>query len=103
MHRVKQILKRLRRPSVLFSITSQMITVLVLLKIDVDTTMISGIVTAILSIFVLLGIISDPTTQKNGYSDDWAVCPGCKNLTRHVVANGKRICAECGTLLEPSE
>ncbi|MEG1239982.1 MAG: phage holin, partial [Oscillospiraceae bacterium] len=67
MTQLKTMLLRLKSPTVLLSIVSQVVTLLVLFKVQVDMTLVGGAVTAISSILVLLGILSDPTTEKRGY------------------------------------
>ncbi len=93
---LKSILKRLKNPSVLISIGSQIVTILLLFNIQVDVDLITGVIAAACSIFVLLGILSDPNTQNKGYPDDVFQCSHCNKPTEHVVVNGQMVCRECG-------
>lgn len=98
MEQLKLILKRLKRPGVIISITSQIITVLLLLNVNVNIDVVTGIVTAICSILVLLGILSDPDSEQMGYGDIFALCSGCGKKTHHVFINGQLVCKECGCI-----
>ncbi len=96
MTQLQLIATRLKNPSVLISIASQIVTILVLFNIHVDYNMITGVIAAISSIFVALGIISNPDTKAKGYGDDIALCPHCNKETQHVMVGGAMICSECG-------
>lgn len=96
MSQIHAILERLKKPSVLISIASQIATILLLFNIPVNMNLVSAVITGLFSIFVLLGIVSDPTTQTKGYGDDWIKCSGCQKTSRHVMVNGKMVCTECG-------
>lgn len=96
MEQIKIILQRLKNPSVIMSIVSQIITILVLLNVNVDKQAVTGVVTAICTILVLLGILSNPDTNTKGYGDDMIQCDHCNKLTKHVLVNGKMVCSECG-------
>lgn len=93
---LKEILKRLKKPSVILSITSHIITILVLLKVNVNVDAVTGIVTAITSIFILLGILSNPTSQNKGYGDDMLNCSKCNKKTIHSLVGNDLICSKCG-------
>ena len=96
MHQLQVIFKRLKKPSVLISVSSQIVTILLLLNVYVDVDVVSAIITGICSILVLLGIVSDPETQNKGYGDDLIECSGCHHKTRHIMINGKMVCTNCG-------
>ncbi|NLD19000.1 MAG: hypothetical protein GX663_01955 [Clostridiales bacterium] len=96
MRQIHVIFERLKKPSVLISIASQIATILVLFNIHVDMDIVSTVITGLFSILVLLGIISDPTTQTKRYGDDLLECSNCHKLIRHVMVNGKMLCTECG-------
>lgn len=93
---LKIILQRLKNPSVLISIASQIITILVLLKVNVDVNLVSGIIAAICSILVLLGILSDPNTTNKGFNDIILPCENCGKNSRHVTINNDILCSMCG-------
>lgn len=97
MTHLNLILQRLKNPSVLLSIASQIVTLLLLFHIKVDINLVTGAIAAISSILVLLGIMSDPTTQNKGYTDDLFPCESCGSDTPHVLVNGKLVCRTCGT------
>lgn len=96
------IIQRLKKPSVLISIFSQIITLLILFGIDIDKGIAITAVTSICSILTLLGILSDPDSQHKGYSDDILVCSHCHKPSQHILINGKYICKECGCEYIPS-
>ena len=62
--------KRLRNYGLWVSVASLVLLLLKNFGIYVDASKFNGIVDAILTIFVLLGILNDPTTKKKGYGDD---------------------------------
>lgn len=96
MQQIQTIIDKLKNPSVILSIVSEVIAILMLLNIDVDANVVTSVVTGICSILVLLGILSDPNTENKGYGDDLLNCEHCNKLTRHVLVNGKLVCKECG-------
>ena len=97
MIQLKNMLKRLKNPSVVLSIVSQVITVMVLLNIDVDKSAIMGIVTTVCSVFTLMGIMSNPDTKNKGYLDDVLTCTNCNGKTVHVKEGEAMVCVDCGT------
>lgn len=96
MHQFRTILRRLRKPSVLISVFSQVLTITMLFQINHNLNIITGVMTGVCSILVLLGILSDPNTMNKGYGDDFALCTGCNKMCEHVQVNGNMICRECG-------
>lgn len=96
MNQLKLILSRLKNPSVILSILSEVITILMLLNVNVNIDLVTGIVTAVCSILVLLGILSNPTAQNRGYGDDVMRCENCGKDSLHVQVNGKMVCIDCG-------
>lgn len=96
MKQLELVLNRLKNPSVILSIVSEIVTILVLLNVSVNANLITGIVTSVCSILVLLGILSNPTTKNKGYGDDIIECENCNKCTQHTLINGKMICSECG-------
>lgn len=96
MHQLKVMLKRLQNPSVVMSIASQIITILLLFNIDINRSIVIGVVTAVCSILVLLGIMSNPDRQNGGFGEDIAHCEACDKRTVHVVVAGEMVCKNCG-------
>lgn len=96
MIQLRLIVKRLRKPSVIASLTSQIITMLVLLGIQINTTLVTSIISTLTSIFIILGIFSNPDAKKRGYGDDISLCSKCNNMTQHVMVAGQMICSGCG-------
>lgn len=96
MNQLKIILKRLKNPSVLISIASQIVSMLVLLNVDIDAQLVMGIIAGLSSILVALGIISNPDTKKKSFGDDLLFCEHCGKISQHTVVAGKLICKECG-------
>lgn len=96
MVQLRLILKRLKKPSVITSLTSQIVALLILFEVNIDTTFITNVITAITSIMVILGIFSNPDSQKKGFKDDISVCSKCKQLTQHVKINDEMVCVNCG-------
>lgn len=96
MVQFRLILKRLKKPSVIASLTSQIVALLILFEINIDTTFITNVMTAITSIMVILGIFSNPDSQRKGYKDDISLCSKCHQLTQHVKVTDKMVCVNCG-------
>lgn len=96
MTQLKIILERLKNPSVLLSIGSQIVAILVLLKVNVDMNIISGVIAAVCSILVLMGILSDPTTNNKGYHDDILPCESCNKKSKHITIDNNVMCSICG-------
>lgn len=88
-------LNRLKNPSVVLSIASQFIIILTLFHVNVDRNIITGIVTAICSILVSLGIMSNP--EQKGYSDNITYCEKCGENEVHINIADKLVCIKCGT------
>lgn len=91
-----QTLNRLKRPSVLLSIVSQVVTLLLLFGFDVNENLVMSVAAAGCSLLVTLGILSNPDTRKGSYGDDMLPCSRTGRLERHVLVNGKFVCAQCG-------
>ena len=100
MIKAKSIISRLKNPSVIISIASQIITILMLLKVNVDESLIMGAITSITSVLVMLGIMSNPTTRNKGYGDDMIMCKTCGKHTPHVLTGTNMSCSICGTINE---
>lgn len=95
------IVKRLKNPSVILSIVSQIVTILLMVGIKVNQNVILAIATALCSIFVTLGIISDPDSTKLGYGDDILPCSITGEDQKHVLINGKMVCVKSGAEFVP--
>ena len=97
MKQIRTMLERLKNPTVVMSIVSQIAAILVLLNVTVDVDLLTNITVSVCSIFVLLGIMSNQTTKRLDFCDDICKCPCCgkKQLCAHVA--GEMICTVCGT------
>lgn len=93
---IKSIIKRLKNPSVLLSLASYVATILLLTLTNISSSSVAAITTAALSIFTLLGVISNPDTKNKGYGDDILECPSCGKAA-HVEVGGQLVCKGCGT------
>lgn len=96
MTQLKNILSRLKNPSVVISIVSQVVSVLVLLNIHVNQSAVSAVVVAVCSVLVLLGIMSNPDTANRGYGDDLYECECCHEKTAHLQVGDSLVCSKCG-------
>ncbi len=92
-----RILARLKKPSVIVSIISEIIAILMIFNVQVDVSAMESTLAAATSIFVTLGILSNPTTLNNGYKDDIRLCKNCGKMKRHVLVGGQLLCEDCGT------
>ena len=97
MTQITVFLKRLKNPTVVLSIISQIVILLSALNVEVDTETVNVIVTGVLSILVTLGIMSNPDTVKKTYTDDIQYCKTCNKKTVHSKVAGKMICIDCQT------
>ena len=97
---LKLILRRLKNPSVVISIGSQIVSILLLFNIDLDRNLVVTAITGICTVLTLLGIMSNPDTEKNGYGDDIEFCENCQQETRHVRVGDSMVCTHCGKALE---
>lgn len=102
MEQLKIVLKRLRRPSVIISIVSQVTAFLVLFNVNIDKSVIMSAATIVCSILTTMGILSNPDSQKNGYGDDIINCESCGGSKLHVNAGDQMICADCGAIHDSS-
>ncbi|GGJ68257.1 phi LC3 family holin [Anoxybacillus voinovskiensis] len=62
--------KRLRNYGLWISLASFILLVLQTFGVQIDAGKYNTIVNAVLTFFVTLGIINDPTTENKGYGDD---------------------------------
>ncbi len=65
MSQWQKLLKRLRKPSVIASLTAEVIAILTLLNLDIDISLIGGVMAIITSALITLGILSNPDSDKN--------------------------------------
>ena len=100
MQQLKIILSRLKNPSVVLSIVSQIITIITIFKIDVNENIVLKVTISICSIFVLLGIMSNPSTKNFGYGDDILNCQNCNEDTMHTIIDNDFVCTKCGHKFE---
>ena len=96
MVQLKLILLRLKNPSVILSIISQVTALLLLFHIKLDESIVIGVATAVCSILTTLGILSNPSSKNKGYGDDIYVCKNCGRKSVHVFVKGQMVCCDCG-------
>lgn len=100
INQFKAILQKLRKPSVILSIVSQIVAILALLNINVDNALVMAIATAACSILTTAGILSNPASDKKGFGDDIYYCEKCGKDSVHTKVDGKLVCSECGNALK---
>lgn len=93
---MKLMLGRLRKPSVLLSVVSNVISISLLLGANIDENMIMQVAVIGCSILVMLGVMNNPDTEKSGFGDDLLLCANSGRLEPHVRINGKMVCKKCG-------
>lgn len=98
---IKSIISRLKKPTVLLSIASQIVSLLLLLGFNINESMIMTVVTIGCSVLVTLGIMSNPDTKNTGYGDDLLVCSNSGQLEPHVMVNSQMVCKNCGAVFQP--
>lgn len=94
---------RLSHPTVIISLVSHVVQILVLAGVDVNQKAVLSIITAACSIFVTLGVLSNPDTENQGYGDDMLICSESGQLEKHVKVAGQLICQPHGKVYKPSE
>lgn len=92
-----RIMVRLKKPSVFVSIVSEIIAIMLIFNVKVDVGVAEGLLAAVSSIFVTLGILSNPMKLGKGYQDDMRICENCGKMKRHVLVGGQLLCEDCGT------
>lgn len=94
MKYVKTILERLKNPVVVTSIISQVLIILSVFKLKIDTDLITKAVLAVGSILVSLGIFNNPAQEV--VITEKLKCEHCNKLANHVLVADNFICQECG-------
>lgn len=94
----KLIVSRLKKPSVILSLVSQIASVPIVFGLNVDKNIIITVAAILCNVLVTLGILSNPDTETKGYGDDVFVCTGCGQEQPHVIVNGQLVCKNCGTV-----
>ncbi|MDR1705155.1 MAG: hypothetical protein LBS19_10810 [Clostridiales bacterium] len=94
---------RLKKPSTLISLISQVVSILLLLGVHVDQNAIMSVAAAGCSVLVTMGVLSNPDTKKKGYGDDLLTCSKEGKLCKHVMVNGQMVCEDCGAVYTPPE
>ncbi len=92
-------LSRLKNPSVVIGIVSQIIAMLTLLHVSTNISFVMAITVGVCSILVTIGIMSNPTTENVGFGDDILYCSNCKTEKEHVLVGDKFYCKQCGASL----
>ena len=90
------ILSRLKSPTVVLSIASNIISLSLLLGYKLNESVVMATVTILCSILVTLGIMKNPDVNM----DNMHLCLNCKEKTFHVEAAGNKICTICATALD---
>lgn len=94
------IVSRLKRPKVLISIVSQIVTLLILFGFQVDENLILTATAIICSILAAMGVMTNPDTQTQGYGDDFLTCSKSGEVEPHVMVNGQMVCKNCGAVYQ---
>lgn len=98
----KSILQRLRKPSVVLSIASQVAAILVVFGLQIDRDAFMTVVVLGCSILTTLGVLSNPDSTKRGYGDDILTCSKSGRKERHALINGEYVCVNCGAIYDPA-
>ena len=95
---LKIILYRLQKPSTILSLVSQVLSILIILGVHINTAAVTTIAALGCSALVTLGVLSNPDTVNKGYGDDILECSEEGVRTQHVEVNGQMLCKECGAV-----
>lgn len=88
---MKSLLSRLKKPTVIIALVSQIVSMLLLFGIKIDQDLIMGASTIICAILVTLGVLSTPETTTLTCSSG-----NCGDQP-HTIVDGKLACIGCGT------
>lgn len=91
---LRKIWERLRKPSVVISLTSQVGALLILLGYSIDEQALLTVVAALCSILATLGIMSSSETKL-------LRCSACGTPEPHVEVNDRLVCQTCGAVYAP--
>ena len=94
---LKIFLQRLRKPSVVISIVSQIAILLISFGFDVNHNAVLQFAEIICSLFVFIGIMHNPDAKSKGYGDDILECSNEHEKEPHVLINGRLVCKICST------
>lgn len=97
MEQLGYIIQRLKKPSVLISISSQIATLLLVANINIDEVIIIEVISVICTLLTFFGIVSNPDTDNKGFGDDIAFCDKCNKNSKYIRIGNQVICTECGT------
>jgi uncharacterized membrane protein len=95
---MKVLLYRLKKPSTIISLVSQITSLLLIFGVSVNADAVITVTTLVCSILVILGILSNPDTVNKGYGDDYLQCAMDGRKTLHVEVNGQMLCKDCGAI-----
>lgn len=98
---ILQILKRLRKPSVLLSIVSQIVAILLMFGFNINQSNVMTIASLMCTLLVTIGILSNPDAPTKGDSSDMKICSKTGKLEKHVLIKEQWICTECGAAHTP--
>ena len=101
MKQMKIMLGRLKKPSVVLSVVSQILSLLLIFGVKIDENLVMQIAVILCSIFVTLGVMQNPDTQKKGYGDDILKCSRTGEMEPHVMVDNRMVCVNCGTEYTP--
>ncbi|MEG2936215.1 MAG: hypothetical protein RR844_06980 [Clostridium sp.] len=104
--KVNSILKRFKNPLVITSIISQILIILTIMNIKVDTDAVTNVIVAFCSILVSLGIMNNPVKGKeieknNGNYSKKSLkikCPNCGTTTEYLMVDCELMSDDEGNL-----
>lgn len=100
MEQIKHALRMLKKPSVLISLISQLVTLLIALGLDINKSAVMAAAALLCSILACLGILSNPSAGKQGFGDDLLVCSRSGKVEPHTLVNGQMVCRKCGAVYD---
>ena len=97
MVQFRLILQRLRKPTIMMSVASQILTILILCGIKIDEAAIMTIATALCALLSTIGILSSADIKKKNKAGD---VPDENKVQQNVLTSGSIVCKNCGTVNE---
>ncbi len=95
---MKQILERLKNPTILLSVVSQIVAMLILVGVKIDEQMALTLAGMGVSILGSLGILSKKGIAGYAAKTENLTCSNSGEVEPHVLINGQMVCTKCGAV-----
>lgn len=100
---MKEMLQKLKNPTVLISVLSQIGAILILMGVDLNENMVMSLIGMVVSILATLGIVSKSDTKPPELESACLTCTNTGTQELHVKINGQMTCVKCGAICDTPE